>query len=55
MARPPASLLLLLEQGYLKEHMRKVQEEVGRCMTSLAMQRDEVCGVLARLDTVTAM
>ena len=33
----------------------KVQTEVGRCVASLAVKREEVCGVLARLETVTAM
>ena len=55
MAKPPASSVLLLELEDLKEHMSKVQAEVDRCVTILAVQRDEVCGVLARLDTVTAI
>ena len=32
-----------------------MQEEVAKCVTSLAMHRDEVHGVLARLDTATAI
>ena len=55
MAKPPASSVLLLELEDLKEHMSKVQAEVDRCVTILAVQRDEVCGVLARLGTLTAI
>ena len=39
----------------LKNHMMKVQEEVGSCVSSLAMQSEVVCEVLARLETVIAI
>ena len=35
--------------------MSQVQVEVGRCLASLAMQREVVCDVLARLETVTVV
>ena len=43
-----SSSILLLELEDLKDHMSRVQAE-------LSMQSEEVCGVLARLETVTAI
>ena len=55
MTKPPSSLVLQLELENLKEHMSSVQAEVGRFVTSLMVQSQDVCEVLARIEIVTAM
>ena len=55
MAKPPSSSVLLLELEDLKENMTSVQAEVDRCLASLMVQSQEVCEVLTRLETVTAI
>jgi hypothetical protein len=55
MMKPPSSSVLLLELEDLKKHMVSVQAEAGRCLASLTAQNQEVCEVLARLETVNAI
>ena len=55
MTKPPSSLVLQLELENLKEHMSSVQAEMGRFVTSLMVQSQDVCEVLARIEIVTAM